>query len=346
MPIKTITCPDLGEGLDHASVLQIHRSINQHIDQGQSIITLETAKSVVDIPSPYTGRVCNLHVQKGQNIHIGMPMFSIDDGICESIQPIKAMPGARSLAREYHIDLSVIKPRHGDIITIEDISNIINQQKLDKPSLNTTNTPGENRSKSPVACSIFDEATLMYPCKDITVVTLMALLKALKECPKLNAHFIDNELKILKDIHCAIAVQTQDKLELACIRHLDQHHPASLRQAINKIKQQQKNGQLKSNQHIQPPTVMFSNIGIQAGRYASALINPPSILTVVIGRCFQDVSWDPTRNQPQPCFKLPLSLHFDHRAISGLDVARGLGCMMTYIEQYTHLTSVCESVKT
>ena len=57
--------PDLGEGLSEAEILRWHVKVGDHIEVDAPMLSVETAKAVVEVPSPVSGTVTALHAQPG-----------------------------------------------------------------------------------------------------------------------------------------------------------------------------------------------------------------------------------------------------------------------------------------
>ncbi|WP_213949608.1 dihydrolipoamide acetyltransferase family protein [Luteibacter sp. dw_328] len=78
--IKTFYLPDLGEGLPDATVVEWHVKEGDTIKLDAPLVSMETAKAVVDVPSPYSGTVKKLHGAVGDIIETGASLadFEID----------------------------------------------------------------------------------------------------------------------------------------------------------------------------------------------------------------------------------------------------------------------------
>ncbi|WP_164233253.1 dihydrolipoamide acetyltransferase family protein [Microbacterium hydrocarbonoxydans] len=71
--------PDLGEGLTEAGLVQWLVAVGDTIVVDQAIAEVETAKSVVELPSPYAGVVTALHGEPGDTIDVGAPVLEVAD---------------------------------------------------------------------------------------------------------------------------------------------------------------------------------------------------------------------------------------------------------------------------
>src|SRR6478672_798626 len=94
--IKEFRLPDLGEGLTESEIVAWKVAVGDTVTLNQIIAEVETAKAVVELPSPFAGVVAALHEQPGTVVEVGKPIVSFeiegDDG--------GASPEAGSAKRE------------------------------------------------------------------------------------------------------------------------------------------------------------------------------------------------------------------------------------------------------
>ncbi|MFG3644791.1 dihydrolipoamide acetyltransferase family protein [Micromonospora sp. NPDC047762] len=69
--------PDLGEGLSEAEIVEWRVAVGDVVTVDQSVVEVETAKAVVDVPCPYAGRVVTLHGAAGEVRPVGQPLITI-----------------------------------------------------------------------------------------------------------------------------------------------------------------------------------------------------------------------------------------------------------------------------
>ncbi|MGC4772239.1 dihydrolipoamide acetyltransferase family protein [Micromonospora sp. DT44] len=69
--------PDLGEGLSEAEIVEWRVAVGDVVEVDQSVVEVETAKAVVDVPCPYAGRVVTLHGAAGEVRPVGQPLITI-----------------------------------------------------------------------------------------------------------------------------------------------------------------------------------------------------------------------------------------------------------------------------
>jgi pyruvate dehydrogenase E2 component (dihydrolipoamide acetyltransferase) len=78
--IAEFRLPDLGEGLPEAEIVQWHVAEGDEVTLNQTIAEVETAKAIVEIPSPYAGTVQGLHAAAGDVVAVGSPLVSFAVG--------------------------------------------------------------------------------------------------------------------------------------------------------------------------------------------------------------------------------------------------------------------------
>lgn len=83
MSEQTFLLPDLGEGLTEAEIVRWHVGIGDEVAIDETIVEVETAKSLVEVPSPYAGVVSRLHVDEGATVDVGKPLITIGTGAAE-----------------------------------------------------------------------------------------------------------------------------------------------------------------------------------------------------------------------------------------------------------------------
>jgi 2-oxoisovalerate dehydrogenase E2 component (dihydrolipoyl transacylase) len=78
--IREFPLPDLGEGLTESEIVAWRVAVGDRVELNQIIADVETAKAVVELPSPYSGVITALHAAEGETVNVGEPLFSCDTG--------------------------------------------------------------------------------------------------------------------------------------------------------------------------------------------------------------------------------------------------------------------------
>ncbi len=79
MSAQTFRLPDLGEGLTEATLMRWLVAVGDEVAVDQPIAEVETAKSVVEVPSPFAGTIAVLHGNEGELLLVGAPFVEVGD---------------------------------------------------------------------------------------------------------------------------------------------------------------------------------------------------------------------------------------------------------------------------
>jgi pyruvate dehydrogenase E2 component (dihydrolipoamide acetyltransferase) len=78
--LKQFKLPDVGEGLTEADIIKWHVQPGDAVEVNQTILEIETAKAVVELPCPFEGTVTELLVDEGTTVDVGVPIITVDIG--------------------------------------------------------------------------------------------------------------------------------------------------------------------------------------------------------------------------------------------------------------------------
>ena len=81
--VKEFLVPDLGEGLEDATITGWNVAVGDEVELNQTLCTVETNKAVVEIPSPYAGRIVELGGAEGQTLTVGSVLVRIATSVAE-----------------------------------------------------------------------------------------------------------------------------------------------------------------------------------------------------------------------------------------------------------------------
>ena len=112
--IAEFRLPDLGEGLPEAEIVQWLIDEGDRVSLNQTIAEVETAKAVVEIPSPYAGVVHGLHASAGDVVAVGSPLVSFAVGESDSEPAGDAAAGTRPGASAPTAVAGLDEPRVAD----------------------------------------------------------------------------------------------------------------------------------------------------------------------------------------------------------------------------------------
>ena len=78
MTTREFRLPDLGEGLTESEVVEWRVGVGDTVELNQVIAEVETAKALVELPSPVAGVVRSLHAEPGEVVQVGEPLITFD----------------------------------------------------------------------------------------------------------------------------------------------------------------------------------------------------------------------------------------------------------------------------
>jgi len=376
--MKIFYLPDLGEGLAEAEIREWYVKAGDVVTVDQPLVSMETAKAVVDVPSPYAGKIIKLHGDANTIVKTGAPFISFeteeastekdkgsvvgkletsekkwDDGDIiigaakTTSGAIKAIPAARVLAQHLNVDLQLVTPTGPKgLITAEDVKNFAGT-KTETPATSKLSGKGEalhgvrrvmaqammQSHKEIVPVTIMDEANLsrLPPKSDMTVLMLKAIVAGVKAEPALNAWFDGKSLErqLFSEVNIGLAVDTPEGLFVPVVKHTENRQDEELRELINTYKEAVRTRSIAATD-MHGATITLSNFGTIAGRHATPIIVPPAVAILGCGRA-RDVII-PKDGQMIVGRMLPLSLTFDHRAVTGGEATRFLGAVIKFLE--------------
>lgn len=383
--MTTFKLPDLGEGLSDAEIVRWHVKVGDSVTVDQPLLSVETAKAVVEVPAPCSGVIAVLHGEPGERVETGAPLVEFagsdsDSGTVVGLMPaeageyatetagnaaaanlqrIQAVPAARALARSLGVDLMQVKGSgNGGLITLADvIATGLPAARPDTPRTSTMRPhPLPSKTEdgdvqelkslrramaqsmalsrdSVMECVVVDDADLhLWRARDdYTVRVLHAIAKACVEVPGLNAWYdSDSQSRRLFDhVDVGLAVDTPDGLLVPVLRDVGRCSSEQLRRELNRLKKAALERSCKSEE-LRNFTFILSNFGTMAGRYASPVVVPPAVAILGIGRAREDVV--AVQGRVEIHRRMPLSLTFDHRVVTGGEAVRFLGALIRELE--------------
>lgn len=352
------TLPDLGEGLQDAEIVGWHVAEGDHVVADQPLVSVETEKAVVEIPSPQAGRIAHLLAKVGDRVKVGAPLVEFEEGahadtgaVVGDLTPhplhhatastplspsggagaIKAAPAIRALAKERGVDLSVLSGSGpSGTITRDDVmrtaatqSRAPEREPLRGIRLSMARNMAASR-QSIVPATVFDEANIeawWTPAADVTVRLIRAIVAACVAEPALNGWFDGQGMarELKPQVDLGIAVDTEAGLIVPVLRDVGGCDAPTLRRSLDALKEAV-HARTVAPAALRGATITLSNFGTLAGRHASLVIVPPQMAIVGAGRIAPQAV--PAPQGVAFHHFLPLSATFDHRVISGGEAAR------------------------
>lgn len=366
--------PDLGEGLMEVELLEWHVAPGDVVKEDQELVSVETAKAIVDIPSPTSGKVVRCYGEVGDILHVGDPVVEFEAEGVQAGEPepqasgdkadagsvvgrvetgsqvlkeetsagvkaatgVKVSPAVRALARQLEVDLSVVTPSgRGGVISSEDVqrvAKILSEVGALQPLRGVRRAMAQSMSNAAaevVPVTVCDDADInaWATNEDVTVRLIRALVAGCREQPSLNAWYDSHSMgrRLIDKVDVGIALDTADGLFVPVLRDVGNADAKDLRRRIDVMKEDVRSRRIPPEE-LRGNTITLSNFGLFGGRYADPLVLPPTVAILGAGRLRDEVV--AVDGKPAVHRIIPLSLTFDHRAVTGGEATRFLVTVM------------------
>ena len=392
--MTTFNLPDLGEGLPEAEIVSWHVAVGDTIKTDDPLVSVETAKAVVDVPSPQSGIIARLYAKEGEIVETGAPLVDFTETASTSADPaavetpasadsrtvvgnvpsgsevvvetaiaggsrrrkqgrVKATPAVRTQAKRLGIDLKTIVPTgkngqitQADLSTAQSVGSSAPAAQSARPALQpgqTVSLRGPRRamaqsmslSRDQVAlCTLFDDADIheWLNKRDFTARLLRSVVAGCVAEPGLNGFYDPDAMshQIESRVDIGMAVDTDDGLIVPVVRNVEAKGLDEIRAAVAVIKRATRDRSVLPADMVNY-TITLSNFGTLAGRYATPIMVPPTVAIVGSGKLQHDVV--AVMGGIEVHRRIPLSLSFDHRCVTGGEAARFLAAMIQDLEK-------------
>ncbi|MHB8406382.1 MAG: dihydrolipoamide acetyltransferase family protein [Gammaproteobacteria bacterium] len=275
---------------------------------------------------------------------------------------VKALPSVRILAKQLGVELAACQATgKNETITADDVRRVsVGQAGAPKSHIPTTRwevPPLRGDVKYGVAeplrgprramhasmtrarnevmeCTLFDDADIhnWVPGQDTTVRIIRALVTGCRAEPELNAWYNGEKLErtLHERVDVAMAVDTPDGLIVPVLRDAGRKNAQQLRVDLNRIKETTRNRTV-APADMKDATITLSNFGMMAGRYATPVVVPPQVAILGTGGLRHDVV--PVLGGVEVHKRIPLSVTFDHRCITGGTACRWLAAVIADLQK-------------
>lgn len=360
--MSSFVLPDLGEGLREAEIVAWYVAEGDHVVADQPLLSVETEKAVVEVPSPQAGRIARLLARPGDRIKVGAPIVTFEEGA--SVDPgtvvgnlaeqtplqsaasssgrILAMPAVRALARERGIDLAqVAGSGPGGAVTQADVEGAAAARQGragGEPITGIRRAMAINMARAHaeiVPATFWDEADVeswWSPHADIGIRLIRAIARACAAAPALNARYDGKTMirQLLPHVDLGIAVDTEDGLIVPVLRDIGDCDMVRFRRDLDALKVAARARTIAPDD-LRDPTITLSNFGTLAGRQATLVVLPPQVAIIGAGRIAAQAV--PSAEGVSFRHMLPLSLTFDHRVVTGGEAAKFVNAMIDDLQR-------------
>ncbi|MEM2910003.1 MAG: dihydrolipoamide acetyltransferase family protein [Nitrososphaerota archaeon] len=355
--MRQIFMPRIDPAMESGKVVEWLKREGDRVKEGEAVAVIEGEKTTFEITSPIDGILLRVLKQEGEEAKVGEPIAEIGEE-AEVEERIKASPAARKLAAEYGIDLRVVKGTGPEgRITREDVLRAVEElgkraEAMPEMLSSVKLTPFRKAMiqklsigfhvSIPVALMVEFDAepvvTLLESMRgergfekvSLTALFVKAAAKALSEDRSMNAIFEEDEVKYIREVNIAVAVDTPHGLYAPVIKRADEKNVAEISAEIEVLKDKAMKGSLSLDE-LKGHTFTVSNLGTEGVDFFTPIINPPAIAILGVGKVSKKaVVKDEQIRVGLVC---PLTLVFDHRVVDGAPAARFLKKLKQLLEE-------------
>ncbi len=355
--------PDLGEGLREAELVRWHVKVGDPIAVDAPIAEVETAKAMVEIPSPYGGVVAQLHAAEGTVVQVGEPLISVAAeesrnvlvGYGPAPAPVSrrraSSPVVRRLARDHGLDLAAIDATGPDgLVTRADVeraaavrqpvsSTVDERTGLSigrRVRVHGTSTFVRSRKEIPEATIWVDvDATALLELRaQLAGVGLLALVArfvvaGLVRFPALNGRVDADDAVQFDGVNLGIATQTDRGLVVPAVAGAHTMTARMLDTEIRRLTAAARDGSATPSE-LTRGSFTLNNYGRFGVDGSAAIINHPEVAILGLGRIIARPWVVDEAIVPRDIAQL--SLVFDHRVCDGQTAAGFLRFVVDAIE--------------
>ncbi|PKW16779.1 dihydrolipoamide acetyltransferase family protein [Saccharopolyspora spinosa] len=242
MAVQQFRLPDVGEGLTEAEVVRWRVGSGDPVEVNDVLVEIETAKSLVELPSPYRGTVAALLAEAGQTIPVGAALIEIDAGGEDATPPAvlvgygpgdagpnrrrrraagnpstaqpavdtvqaRAKPPVRKLAKELGIDLAAVAGTgtHNTVTRDDLLQHVSVPESTAAPAQDHTRIPVKGVRKATAAAMTTSAFTAPHVTEFVTVdmTRSVRLVEELKAEPALHGTRVTMMLLVARALAAA-----------------------------------------------------------------------------------------------------------------------------------------------
>ncbi|MEM3731241.1 MAG: dihydrolipoamide acetyltransferase family protein [Candidatus Bathyarchaeia archaeon] len=367
--VTKVVMPKLSLTMKEGTVGKWYKKEGETVEKGEPIVEIISEKATYDLEAPASGILRKIIVNEGNDAPVNaviaiitapeepLPETILEEkpAVIEEEKPVErerellASPAAKRIAKEYGVDLSLIKSSGpGGRITEDDVRRFIEEFGGAKPKVKETITlTGVRKTSAERVASSFRTAphsTLMMEVDaskaialheklgvSYTAILVKAVSKALLEHPIINSTLEGNVLKIFEDINIGVAVATEQGLIVPVIHNADKKTLKEIDETIKTLTEKARLGKL-SKEELTGGTFTITNLGMYDVNFFTPIINPPEAAILGVGKISQKLVFVNGKVEAKPF--IVLSLSYDHRIVDGAPAAQFLSKIKSVIENF------------
>jgi 2-oxoisovalerate dehydrogenase E2 component (dihydrolipoyl transacylase) len=370
MSERVFAMPDLGEGLEEGRVVAWLVRQGDPVELNQPLVEVETAKAVVEIPSPFVGRIAALHAPEGADVAVGAPLvtFAVEDAEAGGDEGTAATPDrssasspstrsrpmatppVRKLAKDLGVDLADVvgsgpegrisdedvRAHAGadDAYDVVEVSAV--RREVAARLTRVAEVPAVTTFRT-VDCTALEGFRAEIGVSPVPVL-IAALCRTYPSHPLTNASWHDREIRMYRALHVGLAVDTPRGLVVPILRDAQERGMHDLADEILRLAQAARAGHLELGDIAGTPTIGVSNTGSYGSEAGTPLLVPGTAVTLAFGviapRALVVDGLVAARAAAT------ISLTFDHRVLDGAATGRALTDLVELLQSDERLRNL------
>ena len=345
MAERVFVMPDLGEGLEEGRIVRWLAAEGATVELNQPLVEVETAKAVVEIPSPFAGVIHVLHGSEGEDVPVGAPLvtFEVSGGAVASMNldaisepssgSVPTTPPVRKLAKELGVDIETVRGTGpSGRVSEEDVRSaaagpmdvtrieLTPARRAIAANLERQATIPQVTTFRTVDCSALETLREELGVSPLPVV-VAALCRVAKDHPLINARWSTDAILASNAVNAGLAIDTERGLVVAVVRDAHTLGIAQISAESRRLAKAARAGSLAQND-IADVTIAVSNTGSYGSEAGTPILSPGTSVTLAIGVIAERVLVVEGQVAARPA--ATLSLTFDHRVLDGGAAGRAL----------------------
>jgi len=353
--------PDLGEGLEEGQIVSWLVKEGDVVALDQPLVEVETAKAVVEIPSPFAGVVGALHGSEGEAIAVGAPLatFEVAGSAGDTAVRARTTPPVRRLAKDLGVDLDSLVgtgpdgrvtdedvrkgaagPKAGRVIAEgvdhDEVEVSITRRAIAANLTETASIPQVTTFRT-VDCAALEAFRSELGLSPLPVL-IAALAATYPSHPLINASWHDTVIRTYRHMHVGLAVDSPRGLMVPRLRNADSLGLADIAAEVRRLAAEARDGTVVPQDVSGTATIGLSNTGSYGSEAGTPLLTPGCAVTLALGLVAPRALVVDGEVLARPA--CTLSLTFDHRVLDGGAAGRALTDLVDLLQDAARLRNL------
>jgi len=362
--VTKVVMPKLSLTMKEGTVGKWYKKEGDTVEKGEPVVEVISEKATYDLESPAAGVLRKILVGEGVDAPVNAVLavitapgevFSETEILAEAPQVVGeaekrvlASPAAKHLAREYGMDLSLVRGSgpEGRIVE-EDVRRFIQEARgilpkvkeiiplsgFRKTSAERVSVSFKTAPHSTVTMEVdVSKAVELHEKLQVsyTAILVGAVARALLEHPIINSTLEGNQIKIFEDMNVGVAVATERGLVVPVVHNADKKSLGEIDAAIVELMEKARQGKL-AREELTGGTFTVTNLGTHGVDFFTPIINPPEAAILGVGRIVEKPVV--VNGKIETRSTMMLSLSYDHRIVDGAPAADFLRKVKERVEE-------------